>query len=140
MRRNRSAWLITSVFPSLVIIYLAYWVNAWLYGPRYYYEGLYSLTLVTAAGIAWLAGWPGVRQGWQKVRPLAVTALLACLVAVDLVFYLPTRIETMVGFIQIAAVAEPDPFPDAGSPGFILTWPGIDHGGHAPLDALRRFA
>jgi len=101
MRRNRSAWLITSVFPSLVIIYLAYWVNAWLYGPRYYYEGLYSLTLVTAAGIAWLAGWPGVRQGWQKARPLAVTALLACLVAVDLVFYLPPRMETMVGLYGI---------------------------------------
>ncbi|MEA3350497.1 MAG: glycosyltransferase family 39 protein [Chloroflexota bacterium] len=52
-RRNRKMWLAASVFFSLVIVYMAYWVS----GPRYFYEGLYSLTLSSAAGIAWLAGW-----------------------------------------------------------------------------------
>ncbi len=56
-RRRMEAWLLTAVFPSLVLFYLAYWVGASLFGPRYYYEGLFSLTLLSAAGIAWLAGW-----------------------------------------------------------------------------------
>jgi hypothetical protein len=56
--RNRRALLVSSVFFSLVIVYLAYWIGSYLFGPRYFYEGLYSLTLLSAAGIAWLAGWP----------------------------------------------------------------------------------
>jgi hypothetical protein len=47
-----------AVFPSLVFIHIFYWIGSELYGPRYYYEGLYSLTLFTALGVAWLAGWP----------------------------------------------------------------------------------
>ncbi len=57
-RKNGKALLLGSVFPSMVIIYLAYWIGAYLFGPRYFYEGLYSLTLLSAAGIASLAGWP----------------------------------------------------------------------------------
>jgi 4-amino-4-deoxy-L-arabinose transferase-like glycosyltransferase len=53
VRRRPRVWLIGSVFPSLVGVYLFYWVS----GPRYFYEGLYSLTILSAAGIAWLAGW-----------------------------------------------------------------------------------
>jgi len=58
LRRERKTWPLVGVFPALVLLYGGYWVGAWLLGPRYYYEGLYSLTLLTAAGIAWLAGWP----------------------------------------------------------------------------------
>jgi hypothetical protein len=56
-RRNAQALLLGSVFPVLIVVYLVYWVGSSLFGPRYYYEGLYSLTLFTAAGIAFLAGW-----------------------------------------------------------------------------------
>jgi hypothetical protein len=56
-RRNGKMWLTGSVVFSLLGLYLAYWIGAWLFGPRYQFEGLYSLTLLSAAGIAWLAGW-----------------------------------------------------------------------------------
>jgi hypothetical protein len=50
--------LLGSVFLSLVLLHIAYWVGSALFGPRYYYEGLFSLTIFTAAGIAFLAGFP----------------------------------------------------------------------------------
>jgi 4-amino-4-deoxy-L-arabinose transferase-like glycosyltransferase len=106
--KRGEALLLSSVFPTLVIIYLAYWVGASLYGPRYFYEGLYSVTLLSAVGIAFLAGWP-VRPGrqWAKgtkqkrARSLAMCGLLAGLVAFNLVFYLPPRLERMFGLYGV---------------------------------------
>jgi len=107
--RNWKGWLLASVFPILVIVYLAYWIGANLYGPRYYYEGLYSWTLISAAGIAYLAGWP-VRPdaswrtfsgGWQRARPLAVTAILSLLLCMDMLFYVPARVGGMYGLYGI---------------------------------------
>ena len=54
---NRQAWMLFCMATSLVIAYMAYWIGSELYGPRYYYEGLTSLTLLSGAGIAFLAGW-----------------------------------------------------------------------------------
>ncbi len=115
MRRQPRALLLSSVFPALVIVYLAYWVGSYLFGPRYFYEGLYSLTLASAAGIAWLAGWPRrLGEQWQsyaerqrlplrqRLRPLLVTALLALLVWVNLWFYLPARLASMKGLYGIS--------------------------------------
>lgn len=102
IRRDGKAWLVASVFFSLVLFHMAYWIGSKLFGPRYYYEGLYSLTLLTAAGIAWLAGWlqkseevRSASQGWDRARPLAVTALVTILVAGNLLFYLPRRLSGM---------------------------------------------
>jgi hypothetical protein len=108
--------LVGSVYTSLVLVYLAYWIGSWLTGPRYYYEGLYSLTVLSAAGIALLAGWP-VRpgepwreyQGWQRVRPLIVTAVLALLVCMNLIFYTPLRVGGMHGLYGISR-ARLEPF------------------------------
>ncbi|OGO29336.1 MAG: hypothetical protein A2W33_01690 [Chloroflexi bacterium RBG_16_52_11] len=92
------------VFPSLVLVYLAYWIGSWLFGPRYYYEGLYSLTLLSAMGIAFLAGWPVQPgqawqryAGWLRLRPLLVTAMLLLLLNANLVFYTPLRVGGMYG-------------------------------------------
>jgi hypothetical protein len=63
---NRQAWMLFGMVASLVIVYMAYWIGSELYGPRYYYEGLFSLTLLSGAGIAFLAGWrvnPGGEAG-----------------------------------------------------------------------------
>ncbi len=102
VRRERRLWLLIALFPILVLIYATYWVGAWLFGPRYYYEALPALSLLTAAGIAWLAGWPlkpgeryRPRQGWRKARPLAAAALLTLLVAANTLFYIPARIGGM---------------------------------------------
>lgn len=106
--RNWRALLPISVLPSLFLLYMAYWIGSSLYGPRYYYEGLYSLTLLSAAGIAWLAGWPtqpGVPfpnyRGWRRVQPLGMTVLVALLLATNLLFYTPRRLAGMVGLYGV---------------------------------------
>jgi hypothetical protein len=109
--RNWRALLPVSIFPVLVITYLAYWIGSSLFGPRYFYEGLFSLTLLSGAGIALLAGWPtrpGIPfpdyHGWRRVQPLAVTALLALLVSANLLFYTPMRLESMYGLYGVSRV------------------------------------
>ena len=47
-RQARPTWLVLAVFLSLVFVYLAYWTGAWLFGPRYYYEGFFGLTILTS--------------------------------------------------------------------------------------------
>jgi 4-amino-4-deoxy-L-arabinose transferase-like glycosyltransferase len=101
-RRNKKAWLAASVFPVLVFIYLAYFTTPHILGPRYYYEGLYSLTLISAAGIFFLAGKavePGsdfqAQGSYRKGRALAVTALVAGLVGFNLFFYISPRLEQL---------------------------------------------
>jgi hypothetical protein len=104
LRRNWRGLLVGAVFPSLVIFYAAYWVGAWLFGPRYYFEGLFSLTLLSGAGIAWLAGWPILPSeawhsysGWKRLRPLLVLAFVSGLVIGNLVYYAPLRLSNLRG-------------------------------------------
>jgi hypothetical protein len=107
-RRNRDGLLLGSVFPCMVIVYLAYWIGSWLFGPRYFYEGLYSLTVLSAAGITFLAGWPlkpdeswVTYTGWRKLRPLLITAVVGVLVSINLILYAPIRLESMQGLYGI---------------------------------------
>lgn len=108
---NWRALLPVSVLPVLVVTYLAYWIGSSLFGPRYFYEGLFSLTLLSAAGIALLAGWPTRPgspfpnyHGWRRLQPLAVTALVALLVSANLLFYTPMRLESMYGLYGVSRV------------------------------------
>lgn len=101
--------LLSSVLPSLVVVYLAYWVGASLYGPRYFFEGLYSVTLLSGAGIAYLAGWPvepgqpwPLYSGLARFRPLLVSAILALFVGFNLLFYLPIRLQGMYGLYGVS--------------------------------------
>lgn len=123
-RRNVRGLLLGSVTVSLVLVYMTYWIGATLFGPRYYFEGLYSATLFTAAGIAWLAGWPSrlnetnVRHtGWRKLRPLLVTFLLGITVVVSMLFYLPDRLNGMYGLYDIEK-ADQQPFQTASAQSF----------------------
>ncbi len=101
-RRDWRTLLTGAVIFVLLLLYGAYWVGSWTFGPRYQYEGLFSLTILSAAGLCWLAGWPlrsgdrvVSRDGRAKLRPLLVTAAFAGLLAVNLVMYLPVRLNTM---------------------------------------------
>ncbi len=134
-RRVRKALPVIAVFPSLVLFYLAYWVGSWLFGPRYYYEGLFSLTILTAAGIAWLAGWPTLPgevwrkySGWKKARPLLVFALLSFLLASNLYFYTPQRLAMMHGLYGMER-ADLEPFQTAQAreltPALIIVHPQV---------------
>lgn len=100
--RNWRKWLMASVFPSLLLIYMTYWVGSNLFGPRYYYEGFYSLTLVTAAGMFWL-GENIVKSGPLR-KWLQTAALLfgIFLVGCNLVVYLPKRLNDMTGLYGIS--------------------------------------
>ncbi len=110
-RQKPDAWPVLAVFPALVLVYGAYWVGAWLFGPRYYYEGLYSLTLLTAVGIFWLAGWPlrvarkaaaaFPRRRAAVWRSAVVVGLVGFLVAANALWYLPRRLEMMHGLYGI---------------------------------------
>jgi hypothetical protein len=120
-RRHWRGLLIASVFPSMVIVYLAYWIGSHLFGPRYFFEALYSLTIVSAVGIAWLAGWPlapeepyRLRTGWRKTRPLSVFAVLIILIVMNLIFYVPMRVGGMHGLYEIEA-ARLKPFQTEGA-------------------------
>ncbi len=116
IKRSWRSLLVGGVILSLVVLHLAYWVGAWLYGPRYFYEGLYSLTLFSGAGIAFLAGWslqPGlsgrITSGWKKVRPLAAAAVLLLLLSANLLFYTPIRVGGMHGLYGMEQ-ADLEPF------------------------------
>jgi hypothetical protein len=50
--RRPKTWLAGLVPLSLVLLYMAYWVGSWLFGPRYFYEGLPGVIIFSAAGAA----------------------------------------------------------------------------------------
>jgi hypothetical protein len=100
LRKERAAWLTMAVFVCLVICYVFYWATVIRYGPRYYYEGLYGLTLASAAGIIWLAGsWKSF--GWHKLRILLVGAIMAFLICYNLLTYLPARFGQIYGLYDV---------------------------------------
>jgi 4-amino-4-deoxy-L-arabinose transferase-like glycosyltransferase len=92
--RNRAAWLAGSVYWSLAAVYMLYWVGSWVYGPRYYYEGFYSITLLSAAGVLWLAD-TGRIQKWIAL------VLLISLTGYNLIFFLPSRLSVMHGLYGV---------------------------------------
>ena len=92
-RRNVAARLVGGVVLGLVTVYLAYWIGARLFGPRYYFEGLYSLTLLTSAGVFWLADETPRRA--RRFFRAGTAALVALLVGYTLAGYLPARLEGM---------------------------------------------
>ena len=132
--------LLGSVILSLGVFYLAYWIGSSLFGPRYYYEGLFSLTLLSALGIAYLAGWP-VRpgeawrtySGWRRARPLAVSAFVVLLLSANLLFYTPMRLDAMRGLYGVnRARLQPFLRPEAleMTPALVVVHPGnwIEYG------------
>ena len=56
-RRDRAcAWdvVLASLTVCLIVAYMAYWVSGQMYGPRYYFESLGALALLSARGLLWL--------------------------------------------------------------------------------------
>ncbi len=107
-RKSRGTPLFLGILISLVGLYTAYWVGSWLYGPRYYFEALPGLTILSAVGVFWLAGWPivsgqqGINQsGWRRTRLGLIAGLTAVLVFVNLYFYIPTRMQGLKGLYTI---------------------------------------
>ncbi len=91
-RRQKVSWLIFGVAMGLIFVYLAYWIS----GARYYYEGLYAITLFSAAGIVWLAGWKkqsrSSKPKFAKIRAWGMVILLALLITINLANHTPQRL------------------------------------------------
>jgi len=104
LRRRLEAWLLAVLLPVLVLVYAAYWVGAWLYGPRYYIEALGAMAVLSAAGIAALAGWLGSAP-LKRWRSLSVSALVLVLLALNVGFYLPARLHQMTGLYGMTRAA-----------------------------------
>jgi hypothetical protein len=100
IRRKQATWLTLGVFVGLVGSYIFYWASVTRYGPRYYYESIYSLTLVSAAGILWLAGTLKAK-GWSRLRPFLIAGLTVFLMGYNLVTYLPARFNKIYGLYDI---------------------------------------
>ena len=92
------SWIILSIFPSLVLTYTLYWIGSWLFGPRYYFEGIIGLILFSAVGIQTLLGniYP-LKQFSENLRFIIVAIIVCFLVSANVFFYLPHRIGNMKG-------------------------------------------
>ena len=101
LRRNRDGLLLFGIFPGLVLVYAAYWIGSWLFGPRYYYEALPALAVTSAAGAAWVGGFLAETPSARWRRPLTV-GVLAVLMLGNIVFYLPGRVGGMRGLYNIS--------------------------------------
>jgi hypothetical protein len=99
--RNRAGWLLFSIAPILVLIYAAYWIGAWLFGPRYYFEALPSLAITSAAGVAWLGGWGTAIKRFPRLRSSVTAAFVMLLLCLNIFFYLPIRVGGMHGLFGI---------------------------------------
>ncbi|NPA06932.1 MAG: hypothetical protein GXO54_05955 [Chloroflexi bacterium] len=95
--RRTAAWPVILAFPALVLFYMAYWVGAWLFGPRYYYEGVHSWFILTAWGVLGLLR-ALTRLPRPRLRRGALALLAAGLFALvwaNLRYYLPGRLAMM---------------------------------------------
>jgi len=102
LRKKPSAWLVAGIFPALVLVYIPYWIGSWQYGPRYYYEGMLGVSILSAAGVAWLAG------NGLLIRKILAGLALMLLVGYNLFSYLPGRLWGMHGMYNInRAMLEP---------------------------------
>lgn len=109
-RRSRLSWYLVGITLSLVLLYLGYWVGSWLLGPRYYFEALPGLALLSAAGITWLAGWEHSQSGsgggdqpglTLTLRRILTAGVFGILIFANLYFYLPARLEGLRGLYGI---------------------------------------
>ena len=98
LRKKWRAWLVTATLPFLILAYTLYWIGSWLFGPRYYFEGIIAVVLLSSAGIYWLAGTFQKNQHWYKnLRWLTVVTLVTFLVSANLYLYAPLRLGNMRG-------------------------------------------
>jgi len=87
-----------------MVVYVFYWADGVVYGPRYLYAALPTLLLLVARGIQVTADWiGGVTGRW------AVGFILAAFIAAGLLVYLPNVLDDLrdynfVGRPELAAV------------------------------------
>jgi len=109
VRHNRPALLVSTILPCLLLAYTLYWIGSWVYGPRYYFEGMITSVLLTTAGIQWLAGSlpPRLASSSRKnplpLRFISISAVVVILIGINFRFYLPQRLKQMTNLYDVQA-------------------------------------
>jgi hypothetical protein len=101
--------LLIGPFVCLVVLHLAYWIGAKVYGPRYYYEGHAGLSVLAAVGLVEIARLVlnGIKKMQGQVHPFVSPVrlsygLLAVLIALSALTYLPKRLDDWHGLYGIS--------------------------------------
>lgn len=94
--------LLAGIVVSLVAVHMLYWTPGKMYGPRYYFEAIGALSLLSARGL--VLGWDAVRQGsarlgghWRQLRFVAPAILLG-LIGYNLTVTLPEQADRYRGW------------------------------------------
>jgi hypothetical protein len=103
-RRTDWDWAHGLLVLLYVLAYVGYYYHGIAFGPRYYFEMLPSLVILTARGFAgltdWAAGWLtalGRSGGWWRAR-LATTVLALALFACNVGYFLPRQATIYADF------------------------------------------
>ncbi len=91
-RPSREDIALLAGFGGIILIYVFYWADGIMYGPRYYYGALPALLLLTARGMQATAQKIG-RSGQTAVAILAAVFILG-----NLLFYLPAAAAEHRGY------------------------------------------
>ncbi|MBI2940718.1 MAG: glycosyltransferase family 39 protein [Chloroflexi bacterium] len=68
-RPRRADLLLAAAFASIVIGYWLWWADGIMYGPRFYYEGLAFLLILTARGVEAAGGIGAGLASWLRTSP-----------------------------------------------------------------------
>lgn len=100
-------WAHGSLVVLFVAGYLGYYYHGIVLGPRYYFEALPALVILTARGFivlamavaGWLAGLGLSDSGWRARQ--AALILLALLLACNAFYFVPRQIDLYAGFTGV---------------------------------------
>jgi hypothetical protein len=98
--RPRQRWDLFMVASALSLIfgYALYWTSGDVFGPRYAYESVSALVVLSARGIVRVGAWYRERGKLRLFK-----AMLGALVVIDLAFYWPWQVSTYHGLYGITA-------------------------------------
>jgi hypothetical protein len=115
-RARKADWWLLSVAATMMGAYVLYWNRGMAYGPRYFYEALGPLCLLTARGFQGLAaigslqavlpwrsatGATSLRFTYAPVSVALSACLAAALVGFNIVLYMPDQIGAFRGYLGV---------------------------------------
>ena len=111
LRARREDWLFLAAFVCLVAGYAAWWADGIMFGPRFYFESIGFLLLLTARGVFELGGlvrravhrWGAPRRASDRAGFAFAGVLLALLIGYNLYYYMPVQIQLYKGYNYVNA-------------------------------------
>lgn len=100
-RKNKFIEILIGIPAGLAIAYAFYWISQDFYGPRYYYESIIPLCLLTANGIFWINEKIQTFFNTHNILQHSASILTFLLVLYNLTIYLPDRMHSMRNFYSI---------------------------------------